>query len=144
MKINNKYSYSETYKKPNRVDFPINTDFKLAEMTYKFNTGHLGQFTNMVAYGEAELKTYKRRRLRREIKVGSTVFIERWDGNGIDSEVIVTKIIPEIEGVKIITDKGYFLFTGKKDMEFTWTKRNTAWERKYKKWINGELYYYKD
>lgn len=80
------------------------------------------------------------------ITEGSTIYIERWDGNGIHSEVKVLEIKEHKDFIEVQCDKGYFNF-GKensktKNIEFNWTCEEKEWEKQNQKWINGKRYYY--
>ena len=82
------------------------------------------------------------------ITEGSTVYIERWDGNGIHSEVKVLEIKEHKDFIEVKCDKGYFNF-GKENsktenIEFNWTCEGKEWEKQNQKWINGKRYYYEN
>jgi hypothetical protein len=83
------------------------------------------------------------------IENGATIFIERWDGNGIHDEVRVLKIEEEnSHSIKVICDQGYFYFNKNNakthNTDFNWICEGKEWEKKNKKWVDGRRYYYEN
>jgi hypothetical protein len=80
-----------------------------------------------------------------ELKIGSTVYIERWDGNGIHKEVKIINIIRGKTRAVIKTNKGVFIFSiwnNKRDnIPFKWTCKRKTWEKKHQRWVDGCKYY---
>lgn len=145
LKINNKYIYIEKIKKPNKVDFENESDFLTAKAMFDFESFTGGLVSTSSVGEKVKLKTTKLRLPRIEIKEGSTIYIERWDGNGIPHEVKVVSVKKGKSRAIVKTDKGFFVFSiwnsKRDDIEFTWTCKGKGWEKRYKKWIDGDRYF---
>ena len=147
MKLNNKYRYFEVEKEPKTEDFPSPSMFTKAYSAYTTSKKLGGAFSGNDLLKERLIKTREVRIERNEIKVGNTVNIERWDGNGIPGKVMITELEISLDKVLVRCDKGWFVFSRdncKKDnIDFNWTAKGKEWEKKYKKWVDGNKYYFK-
>ncbi len=145
LKINTKYQYFEKTKKPVLGDYNNSEEFETACILYKCEKG-FGGFIDINSFSKRiKLKKTKVRRKRLEINIGSTVFIDRWDGNGICDKVKVISIKAGISRVIVKTNKGVFVFSKwnslKDNIDFKWTCKGKKWEKKNMRWINGNNYY---
>lgn len=147
MKINNKYQYYKTTKVPVREDYKTESDFNTACTIKKILsvTGGLVEVDNVPE--DCRLKEVTRRWGRKEIKIGATVLVERWDGNGIPEKVKTIGLKQSTSRVLVKTNKGYFIFSqwNKSDdnIPFTWTCEGKEWHKKYMCWVDGDKYYFK-
>ena len=145
LKINNKYKYFEKTKKPIRNDFKNEKDYLIAETLFKIEkiTGRLICANDVE--NKVKLKITKTRLPNIEIKIGSTIYIERWDGNGIPDEVKVISIKASKTRAIVKTNKGFFVFSiwnSKKDnIPFKWTCKGKKWQKQYMKWVDGSRYF---
>lgn len=140
LKINSKYIYYEKTKRPLKKDYTPK-DYEVAKTIYKVRK-IIGNYVDLYCF---ELKKTKYRVARTEVKIGSIIHIDRWDGNGIPAEVIVTSIEVQNSSVRIKTNKGYFTFSKenckKENIEFIWTCKGKEWEKMHMKWVDGNNYY---
>lgn len=141
LKINERYDYYSYVKRPLRKDYKTEDDYILAKKLYKLNKSLCGIIeieSEKILRKEAKLKNI-------EIKIGSKIFIERWDGNGGYDSVKVLSIDNSSTRAIIKTNKGYFVFSiyncQKDNIEFNWTCKGKSWEKKFQKWIDGRKYY---
>lgn len=143
MKIGKKYSYYTRYKEPFEKDFSNKNDFITALSEYKLLKTVASAFLC-----PQKLKSYKKRYPKNKIETGATIFIERWDSNGIDDEVKVVGIDQGLSRIIVKCNKGWFIFSKwnckNKDIDFHWTCSGKKWQKEYMKWINGNRYYYED
>lgn len=79
MKINNKYQYFEKTKKPLQKDFSSEKDFLIAKTLFEIEKKKGGLIYANDFQNKVKLKTTKTRIRRIEIKIGSIIYIERWD-----------------------------------------------------------------
>lgn len=145
LKINNKYRYFKKTKEPTQKDFKNEQDYELAKALYDLEKkiGHLVSMNPI--RDDVKLKTIKKRLPRIEIKVGATIFIERWDGNGIPDKVKVVGVKVGKTRAVVRTNKGFFVFSiwnSKKDnIPFNWTCKGKEWQKEYMKWVDGNKYF---
>ncbi|AGO47550.1 hypothetical protein Phi4:1_gp017 [Cellulophaga phage phi4:1] len=148
MKIGIKYNYYEEYRKPIRENYSDEDSFTVAFCCWELcQKPMLAMFVSPVDKN-IKMKVRKHRVEKTCLKIGAEVDILRWDENGINSKVKVTKIKEGLSRIVVYCDKGYFHFSKynhKKDnIIFTWTCRGKKWNKKYQRWVNGNYYYYEN
>lgn len=107
---------------------------------------HISDFISVNFEG---MKFWNKRIEKHKLDVGKIVLIERWDGNGIPDEEIITsiKIDSTNNGIIALTKNGHFCFNKenceKDNINFTWNCKGKDWEKRNMKWIDGKRYYFK-
>lgn len=148
LKINNKYKYFEKTKKPLLSDFENEKDYIIAKTLFNLQKECGFLVSAKDAKNKVKLKTTKTRLPNKEIKNGNTIFVERWDGNGIPDEVKVVNIKYGKTRAVVKTNKGFFVLSiwnsKKDDIEFNWTCKDKKWEKQYKKWVDGNRYFLRE
>lgn len=135
--IGNKYKEFKVALIPDPKDYKSEIDFHIAIAEYKVR--------DLVEPKHLKYSTYKIPNT--ELKKGNYVFIDRWDGNGIMSKVKILRVEKGLSRAIIRCDKGYFVYSkwncNTDNIQFTWTCENKEWEKKNKKWIDGNNYFIK-
>lgn len=123
------------YVEPTREEYSSIEDYSIAKAQYTVR--------NLVPFEKTTLKKEVTGRYKNvNLKIGKTVFIKRWDDNGIDKKSEIIDIIWDKVFPKIICEDGYFVFNPNKEYNtFHWKGKGKSWEKKYQKWIKTSNYY---
>ena len=138
IRIGNKYNYFRRICKGDG-------DSKQRAAYEMSNMSHISDFISVNFEG---MKFWNKRVEKYKLDIGKIVLIERWDGNGISDEEIITKIQKDNTNNRIIvfTKNGHFHFNKenceKDNIDFAWTCKGKSWEKKSMKWVDGKRYYY--
>lgn len=137
MKLGNKYKYYKEYIDPKEEDYSEG-EYIFAKTAYELSK-YL-PIENICGQG---LKTKTKRVLNTELKQENKVYVHRWDWNGIPEKVKIEEIEELDNSIKVICNKGFFIFDGKTEPEFKWKKGTDDWVKKYMYRIYPTDYYYK-